>query len=158
MNQLINIWRADSRRWAGVLLAAVGLADSAYLTYIKLANAQASCTIGDCNAVNSSTYAEIAGIPIALLGLGAYAAIGLLLALEDRAEWLATYSPLGVFFLALTGTLYSAYLTYVELFVIDAVCPYCVVSAVVITSILMLSIWRLARPADRTGADSAKTS
>jgi uncharacterized membrane protein len=75
-----------------------------------------------------------------------YLAIALLLALEDRAGALETYGPLAVFGLALTGTLYSAYLTYVELFVLHAVCPYCVVSAVLMTAIFILAVIRFRRP------------
>jgi uncharacterized membrane protein len=120
--------------------------DSTYLTWIKVANTRAFCSgVGDCDAVNSSVYSEVLGIPIALLGVGAYVAIAALLVLEDRLPLLREYGPLAVFGLALTGTLYSAYLTYVELFVIYAVCPYCVVSALLITGIFILSIVRLRR-------------
>jgi len=138
--------RANWLRWTSVVLAVLGALDSAYLTWIKVANTRAFCSgVGDCDAVNSSVYSEVMGIPIALLGLGAYLAIAALLVLEDRLPLAAEYGPLAVFGLALTGTLYSAYLTYVELFVIYAVCPYCVVSALLITGIFILSIVRLWR-------------
>ena len=100
---------------------------------------------GGCESVNSSIYSEINGIPIAILGLGAYLAIAALLTLEKRVGALETYGPLAVFGLALTGTLYSAYLTYVELFVLRAVCPYCVASAVLITAIFILAVVRFWR-------------
>jgi uncharacterized membrane protein len=146
MSTLAAAFRADRWRWASVALALLGALDSAYLTWIKLANTRAFCSgVGDCDAVNSSVYSEVMGIPIALLGLGAYLAIAALLLLEDRLPLLEEYGPLAVFGLALTGTLYSAYLTYVELFVIYAVCPYCVVSALLITGIFILSIVRLLR-------------
>jgi uncharacterized membrane protein len=136
----------DWPRWASLILAGLGALVSAYLTWVKLANATAFCSnVGDCDAVNASVYSEVFGIPIALLGLGAYLAMGALLALEDQAPTLREWGPLVVFGLALTGTLYSAYLTYVELFVIYAVCPYCVASAVIITGILALAVARLAR-------------
>jgi uncharacterized membrane protein len=138
--------RKISLRITSFFLAVLGALDSAYLSYIKLAHVNAFCSnVGDCDAVNSSTYSEVFGIPIALFGLGAYLAIAVLLVLEDRAPVLKEWAPLAVFGLALTGTLYSAYLTYVELFVIFAVCPYCVLSAVLITGILVLSIIRLAQ-------------
>jgi uncharacterized membrane protein len=136
----------DRLRWASVGLAALGALDSAYLTWVKVANATAFCSnVGDCDAVNASVYSEVVGIPIALFGLAAYLAIVAFLVLEDRGNLLREWGPLAVFGLALTGTLYSAYLTYVELFVIYAVCPYCVVSAILITGILILSIVRLIR-------------
>jgi uncharacterized membrane protein len=138
--------RADRLRWTSVVFAVLGALDSTYLTWIKVANTRAFCSgVGDCDAVNSSVYSDVVGIPIALLGVGAYLAIAALLVLEDRLPLLREYGPLAVFGLALTGTLYSAYLTYVELFVIYAVCPYCVVSALLITGIFILSIARLRR-------------
>jgi len=138
--------RIDRWRWASLALAMLGALDSAYLTWVKVANATAFCSnVGDCDAVNASVYSELFGIPIALFGVGAYLAIAALLALEDRGPTLREWGPLAVFGLALTGTLYSAYLTYVELFVIYAVCPYCVASAVLITGILILAVVRLAR-------------
>jgi uncharacterized membrane protein len=139
--------REDWFRWACLALAVVGALDSIYLTWIKLAKSQALfCTAGGgCDTVNNSPYSQINGIPIAVLGLGTYLIVIALLALENRIKVLKTYGPLAIFGLALTGTLYSAYLTYLELFVIHAICPYCVVSAVVVTSILILSIIRLLR-------------
>src|SRR5262249_10508576 len=124
----------------------MGAVDAGYLTYIKLAHVEAICRgVGDCEAVNSSISAQIGGVPVALLGLGAYLAILALLVAEPRLPVLQDYGPLAIFGLALTGTLYSAYLTYVELFVIHAICPYCVASALLITSLLVLAVIRLVR-------------
>jgi uncharacterized membrane protein len=136
----------DWLRLSSALLAALGALDAAYLTYIKLAHVEAICRgVGDCESVNSSIYSEIHGIPIAVFGLLAYLAILALLGLETRLALLQDYGPLSIFGLALTGTLYSAYLTYVELFVIHAVCPYCVASALLITGLLVLAVIRLVR-------------
>lgn len=137
---------ADRARWISVILAVAGAGVSAYLTYIKFANVAVFCSnVGDCESVNNSVYSEVAGVPIALFGLGAYLLIALLLVLEDRAEALRAYGPLAIFGLGLTGTLYSAYLTYVELFILHAVCPYCVISAILITGIFILALLRLRR-------------
>jgi len=136
----------DRLRWASLILALLGALDASYLTYIKLAHVAALCRgVGDCESVNSSVYSQIYGIPIAILGLAAYLAVVALLALEPRSPLLQDYAPLAVFGLALTGTLYSAYLTYVELFVIHAVCPYCVASALLITGVFALAVVRLVR-------------
>jgi uncharacterized membrane protein len=142
--------RRDWLRWGSLALVAVGAADSAYLTWVKLAHLQVYCgTSKACDTVNQSIYSQVGGVPIALLGLGAYLVLAALLLWEDRLPALGTWGPVAVFGMALTGTLYSAYLTYVELYVIHAVCPYCVVSAVCITGLLALSIARLVRgPAD----------
>ena len=136
----------DWLRVTSLVFAVLGVLDASYLTYIKLAHVTAICRgVGDCESVNTSVYSQVYGIPIALFGLGAYLALAVLLALEPRLPILQEYGPLAVFGLALTGTLYSAYLTYVELFVIHAICPYCVASALLITGLLVLALVRLVR-------------
>jgi len=135
----------DRLRWGSFGLAVLGAADAVYLTWIKLSLAQAAFCApgGGCDTVNNSPYSEMAGIPISVFGLGVYLALAVLLALEDRWEFTQTYGRLTVFGLSLTGVLYSAYLTYLELFVIHAICPYCVVSAVLLTLIFGLAVMRL---------------
>jgi len=132
-------------RWGlSVGLALLGLVDSSYLTWIKLANAAYTCSnIGDCEAVNNSSFAAVGGIPIAALGAAAYAVILLLLMLDRRRSELLRF---GVFGLSLAGTLYSAYLTYVQVAILKAICPFCTASAVILTALLVLSILRLPAP------------
>ncbi len=131
--------------WLTSLIAAiVGLVDSIYLTWIKLADKTAACSnIGDCEAVNNSQYSEIGGIPIALLGAGAFLLILILLVLEQRWPEQTVNMRLGIFGLSLTGTLYSGYLTYLEIAVLRAICPFCVVSAIAIFVILTAGLVRL---------------
>jgi uncharacterized membrane protein len=145
--------RRDWLRWGSLALAVVGAVDSAYLAWVKLTHTEVFCgTSRACDTVNNSIYAEIGGVPIALLGLGAYLVLGALLLFENRSPTVASWGPVAVFGMALTGTLYSAYLTYVELYVIHAICPYCVLSAVCITGLLALAVVRLVRgPADAPG-------
>lgn len=146
MTEAVKAAPRDLLHFASLILAGLGALDATYLSYIKLAHVEAICRgVGNCEAVNNSVYSEIYGIPIALFGLAAYLAIVAILAIEPRFTLLQDYGPLAVFGLALTGTLYSAYLTYVELFVIHAVCPYCVTSALLITGILVLAVMRLVR-------------
>ncbi len=133
-------------RWISIALALIGLADSIYLAWLKIANATAACgNIGDCESVNNSPYAEIAGIPIAILGAGAYLALIFFLAVEPRTEFWRENSPMIVFGLSLAGVLYSAYLTYVEVAILHAVCPYCVLSAILLVALLSISVVRLLR-------------
>ncbi len=135
---------SEKLRRLSIALVAVGLLDSVYLTWIKLAHATAACAgIGDCEAVNSSIYSEIAGVPIALLGAGAYLVMLALLLLESRGGFWAENGPLGVFGLSLVGVLYSAYLTYIEVAVLYAICPFCVISAIVLVALLGVSVVRL---------------
>jgi len=131
--------------WVISLIAAiVGLVDSIYLAWIKVADKTAACSnIGDCDAVNNSQYSEIAGIPIALLGAGAYLLILALLVLDQRWPEQTVNMRLGIFGLSLSGTLYSVYLTYLEIAVLRAICPFCVVSAIAIFVILIAGLLRL---------------
>ena len=143
------IRRTDWSRIAAVALALVGLADSAYLAYVKLTNQLASCSnLGDCETVNSSRFSEIGGVPIALLGAAGYLLIlGAVAADQPGGRW-AEAGRYAFFGLTLVGTLYSLYLTYLEVFVLRAVCPFCVASAVIMIMLFVLSILRLQAPGD----------
>ena len=127
-----------------LILAGLGLLDSVYLIWVKIANRYALCgPIGDCESVNSSQYSEIYGVPIALFGAGAYLALILLLWFESRGGGWQEYGPMLVFGISFAGVLYSAYLTYIEIAVLRAICPYCVVSAIALVLLLILAILRL---------------
>lgn len=133
-------------RLISIILAVIGLLDSAYLTWVKIAHTEVYCGgSGDCQTVADSIYAEVAGIPIALFGMGAYLAILVLLYLEGRDDFWRQNSPLLIFGITLAGTLYSIYLTYIEIAVIYAICPYCVVSAVVMALLFIIAIVRMVR-------------
>lgn len=129
---------------AAIILSLVGAVDSAYLAWLKITGSVAACSnVGDCSAVNSSRYAEIAGVPIAVLGLLGYLAIIGLFVLELRLPNWKEGLRLAFFGFTLAGTLYSIYLTYVEVAILRAICPYCVVSAVVMIGLFIIAIYRL---------------
>jgi uncharacterized membrane protein len=130
-----------------LIIALVGLLDSAYLTWLKITHTEAYCIggIGDCATVNSSRYSEIRGFPIALLGLLAYIVIAGILFLETRHRFFKVNGTMLVFGFSLIGTLYSAYLSYLEATVIRAWCPFCLASAIAISMVFILSMVRLAR-------------
>ena len=121
------------------VVAGFGVVISAYLTWIHLSGGVPVCVggSGGCEAVQTSRYSEILGIPVAALGLVAYA--GLLLSAASKGE----NGILFGFFVALVGTLFSAYLTYLELFVLRAICQWCVASAVLVVAYLVLGALRL---------------
>jgi uncharacterized membrane protein len=126
------------------ILAAVGLLDSLYLSYIKLTNQTASCDlIGDCEKVNNSRYAVIGGVPIAVLGAAGFLLILVLLYLDRPGAGEPETVRFALFGVTLAGTLYSIYLTYLELFVLEAICPFCALSAVVMVGLFVLSLIRL---------------
>ena len=123
------------------LLAALGSIDALYLTWIRVSDAKAACgSLGDCEAVNTSIYSEIIGIPVAMLGLAMYVLIVVLVWLEARRPELTEWVQLAVFGLALVGLIFSGWLTYVEIEILQAICPYCVISAVLIGAIFALSV------------------
>ena len=143
-------------------LAIAGVAVAGYLSWVALDDEQeAVCSgVGDCQTVQSSEYSEIAGVPIAVLGLGMYLA---LLALIAARRWWAALRdgeapPQALagltFALALGGTLYSAYLTWLELFEIEAICIWCVASAVIVTLLLLLAAPDLRAAPRDIGADA----
>ncbi|MFN2216447.1 MAG: vitamin K epoxide reductase family protein [Anaerolineales bacterium] len=130
--------------WITMILAGIGLIDSIYLYIFKISSNNAMCLgNGDCATVNASRYSELYGIPVSLLGILAYLAIIVLLIFELRNIFTKENSNLLVFGIGLVGVLFSAYLTYIEYFVIYAVCPFCVASAIVMTVIFIISTIRL---------------
>jgi uncharacterized membrane protein len=112
---------------------------AAYLSFVEVSQVEALCgPVGNCNAVQRSPYATLFGVvPMAVLGLAAYIAIGFAWALQHfgprRWRRLGHLSTLG---LTLGGTLFSIYLTFLEPFVIGATCLWCLTSAVVMTLML----------------------
>ena len=130
------------------LTALIGLAVAAYLTYVHYAELEPICAGGGggCEKVQNSSYSELAGIPVAVLGLIGY---GLILA----SLWIpGDGGRLAGALLALVGFGFSAYLTWAELFEIDAICQWCVVSAVLMTILAVATSWRLIRPPEPAAA------
>ncbi len=101
----------------------------------------------DCGKVSGpgAPYSAIGPIPVALIGLIGYAAVFLLAWLKDWIPWLEEYSP--ELMVGLTGIafLFSLGLTALEIFVIHAICRFCVISAVIVTIMFVLSITYLSR-------------
>ena len=129
-----------------VALALLGLAVSIYMTIFKLTDNEKMCIgNGGCSKVNSSIYAEVYGIPVAVFGVGGYAVIAALLFMENQNKFLKQNGTMLVFGFALIGFLFTLYLIYVELALIHALCPFCVTSQTTMTILFILSIIRLAR-------------
>ncbi len=125
------------------VLSFIGLGAAIYLTYVEFTHTRALCgPVGDCNAVQSSSYARLFGVlPVGLVGAVGYIAILVAwLWRRFRSDRLANIAGPGLFGMALFGTLFSIYLTYLELFVIHAVCIWCLSSAVIITVLMLLGL------------------
>jgi uncharacterized membrane protein len=127
-------------RTAGLVLAVLGLGVAGYLVYVHYANVDPVCNIAHgCHQVQISHYAKLAGVPVALLGLFGYIIIfASLLIPGETARMTAALT-------ALVGFGFSMYLTYRELFTIDAICQWCVLSAILMTGLAIVCTWRLLR-------------
>jgi uncharacterized membrane protein len=127
-------------RLATAVLALIGAGIAGYLTYVHYADVDPVCNIAHgCHKVQTSEYAKLAGVPVAVLGLLGYVGIlGALLVPGENGRMAAAL-------LALIGFGFSMYLTYRELFTIDAICQWCVASAVVMTLLAIVSVIRLLR-------------
>jgi uncharacterized membrane protein len=115
----------------------VGLAIAAYLTVIHYANTAPICSTGGCEKVQHSSYATLAGVPVALLGLVAYGGI-LATTLRRGVE-----TALAGAALALTGAAFSGYLLWAQIARIHAICQWCVGNDVVVGIVACLCVWRL---------------
>ncbi|MCL4251095.1 MAG: vitamin K epoxide reductase [Anaerolineae bacterium] len=133
----LNGWRA----WAVALLCLVGLGVSLYLAYVETTDTTAVCgPIGDCNTVQQSPYAMLFGlIPIGILGVAGNVAMLIAWAATQWSQGQTRRTALtALLALALFGTLFSIYLTFLEPFVIGATCAWCLTSAVSMTLILLI--------------------
>ena len=125
------------------ILAILGLGASIYLTYVDVSHTQALCgPVGDCNTVQSSPYAKLFGFfPVAVLGMLGYIAILITWTWRRmRSDSIARMAGPILYGMALFGTLFSVYLTYLELFIIRAVCIWCLSSAIIITAVMLLTL------------------
>lgn len=124
-------------------LALAGLVVSTYLLTVHWGWWSAVCLgVGDCELVNTSRYSEFLGVPVALFGMGAYAAL-LALAVAVARGFQSEWARRGLFALAAVGVAFSIYLTYIELFILHEICPWCVLSALIVTGIAVLAALEL---------------
>jgi uncharacterized membrane protein len=132
------------RRAATAGIALIGLGIASYLTIVHYAGGAPVCAISHgCETVQHSSYSKLAGVPVALLGVFGY--VGILLSLLRDDDTGRTVTA----FLSLLGFGFSAWLTYTEVARIDAICIWCVGSAICMTLLAILSVSALAAPAPR---------
>ena len=127
------------RFWAVGALCLIGLGVSLYMAYVETTNTTAVCgPVGDCNTVQQSPYATLFGmVPVGVVGVLGYT---LMLALWAGSQWVDQFKALSssvLLALALVGTLFSIYLTFLEPFVIGATCAWCLTSALCMALILL---------------------
>ena len=130
---------------AGVALVALaGIGVAGYLTYVHYRPAALICTgSGGCETVQESSYAELVGIPVALLGLCAYLVVLALVA------WDTDEARTAVAAVALGAVGFAVYLVTLQAFVIEAWCVWCLVNDLAIVPLLaVLAVWRMLRRPD----------
>lgn len=126
-----------------IVLAFLGLADTWYLAQSALTNTALNCGIealDQCNTVAQSEYSRLFGIPLALYGFGFYAVFFVVAAIITTLSRPILVKLL--FWISALGFLLSLYFLYLQLYVIDALCIYCLASFVIAT-LLFLATWTL---------------
>jgi uncharacterized membrane protein len=137
----------DILHTVSLILVIIGLAISGYLSYVKLTEVPLVCVanseVFNCEVVQNSAYSRIAGVPVAWLGFATYIALFLLVLLEKRVEFLKQNGVLVIFGITLFAWLYSMYLVYLQVFVLKALCPWCLGHEVAMTLIFIVTCLRL---------------
>jgi uncharacterized membrane protein len=122
---------------------AVGIGIASYLTYVHYAHVAPVCSTGGCETVQRSRYAELAGVPVALLGLVAYLVLLSTTAVRGVA---AAFAAVVV---AFAGLAFSGYLLWAQLGPIGAICQWCLGNDAAVTVVAVLSVMRvLTEPTD----------
>jgi len=126
-------------RFGQIAVSAVGVALAAYLTYVHYKPAALICTTGGgCETVQQSKYAVLVGIPVAILGLAAWTAALVL------AVWDSEPARTLLLAIALVALAFAVYLVVLQLFVIDAICTWCMINDLAVTpSLVVLTLLRL---------------
>ncbi|MEO7502669.1 MAG: vitamin K epoxide reductase family protein [Gemmatimonadaceae bacterium] len=146
-----------TKRMIVATLSLAGIFVALYLLLYKLGIiGNLTCSIGSCETVNLSKWATFLGAPVAAWGVGFYFVMfGLsLVSLQDRhADSLGMSKALAL--VSGSGVAFSAWLTYLELFVIHAICQWCVVSAIIVSVIFVFALLDLRDRSSLAGVDSS---
>jgi uncharacterized membrane protein len=131
-----------TKRMVVAALALAGIFLALYLLLYKLGMIGAlTCSVGSCETVNTSKWAKFLGLPVAGWGVAWYVATFALAIVSTQERFAESKTiSLAMLFLTSTGLLFSVYLTWLELFVIRAICQWCVVSAILVLVMFILSV------------------
>jgi uncharacterized membrane protein len=132
------------------VLSLAGVFLATYLTLYKLGYLEAlACGTGSCEVVQASRWSKLGGQPVALWGLGFYLAM-FALSLAGSVGRLAGSRLVGTGLVLMSGSgvLFSGWLTWVELAILHAICRYCVVSALLVLALFVLSVLDARHPAE----------
>ena len=134
-------------RMIATFVAAFGIGVATYITIADSGGGSPTCLAGGhgCATVAESSYSHIGGVNIAIFGIAGY------IFLLGSAFFANDYARLGGFAVALGGFGFSVYLTYLEIFKIEAICQWCVASAALMTILFCLNAIRMAGYVGRPG-------
>lgn len=141
-----NQQRNFSALHIALILVAVGLVISGYLSYVKILNVPIICSENQtfsCGVVQASKWSRLGNIPIAYLGFALYCIIGILLLFEKRIAFLQDNGRVIAFILGLIGWLFSMWLVYIQAFVILAFCQWCLAHEFTFTLLFGVILFRL---------------
>ncbi|HUZ14583.1 MAG TPA: vitamin K epoxide reductase family protein [Gaiellaceae bacterium] len=133
--------RDRSLRASVLILSSLGAGIAAYLTVTHLAHVQVACATGGCETVQTSRYAEVAGIPVAAIGLAGY------LVLAGTAIARGSVARAAGFVAALAGVAVAMVLLYVQVAVLHAYCQWCLASDAILVALVPLTLLRASRGA-----------
>lgn len=132
-------------RYLSPLLALVGHVISGYLLYVHYNLDALVCAGGGCEVVQTSRYSEVFGIPISLFGVLLFLALLGLMFVRERMPVYQDNANLLIVVMLFTAVMYWAYLSYLEAFVIQAWCQWCVITSLVTLVMLFIEGWGMAR-------------
>lgn len=144
-----------SRDWLytiSLVLVIAGLFVSGYLSYVKLTDTAMVCVESgafNCDVVQNSVYSRLFGIEIAYLGFLTYIVLGGLLLLQNRVAFLQEYGDALFFGITLLAFLFSMWLVYVQVALLQALCPWCLAHEIIMTILFILASARLWRSFQR---------
>jgi uncharacterized membrane protein len=125
-------------------LTVLGLLVSIWMTIYKLTDNDSMCIgSGDCKAVNQSGYAEVYGIPVAVIGVIGYLSILAVNYLERKPGFFQENGSMLLFGLTLVGFLFTIWLIFVEVTLLKKYCPFCITSQIAMTLIFILTVIRV---------------
>jgi uncharacterized membrane protein len=127
------------------VISLIGILVATYLTLYKLGIiGTLTCSVGSCETVNTSKWAIFVGAPVAAWGVAFYVTVFVVSLISIQPRWVDVRAPsVWLTLLSGWGVLFSGWLTYLELFVINAICMWCVISAVLVAVMFAVSVWDL---------------
>ncbi|HWS24617.1 MAG TPA: vitamin K epoxide reductase family protein [Anaerolineales bacterium] len=130
--------------YASLAVILIGLVVSVYMAIYNYTDNDSMCLgSGDCSTVNASRFSEFYGIPVGLIGVFGYIALFLMLYYEDKFSITQKNGNLPFFASSLLGFLFTIYLIYIEIWILDAICPFCLVSQITMTILFFVAVYKV---------------